>query len=196
MFEKVFNPFKYVAGMRSLILGLAFILATSILGFFSQTYFPDVISVKIGADRSFFNSIIQNFLNWFVVSTLFYLASIILSKSKIRIIDIFGTQALARFPYLFMALTGFSESMDAFGNHLLWKYLQSGEPIEISMIQKVMAISLMFVSALLTVWMVILMYNAFKVSANLKGPKLIWAFITVMILSMVILSNISKYLIF
>ncbi len=195
MFEKLINPFKYVAGTKSLIIGVVVILSTSIVAYFSKTYFPDIVSVKLDVNLSILSSVVQNFMNWFVVSTLFFLASVILSKSKIRIVDIFGTQALARFPYFFVSLISFSDALDLFGKYLLWTFMNYGEPIEITMIQKSIAVFLMFISLVLTVWLVILMYNAFKVSANLKGAKLVLTFISVMLISMVVLTYLSRVLI-
>ncbi|MFD2037627.1 hypothetical protein ACFSKL_22725 [Belliella marina] len=195
MFKKLTNPFIYVAGSKSLVIGLLTIFGASIVAYFSKTYFPDIISVKLGVDLSILSSVAQNFMNWFVVSILFYLMAMILSKSKVRMLDIFGTQALARFPYFFVSFINFSESLDLFGKYLLWAFMNHGEPIEITLIQKSIAIFLLFISLMLTIWLVILMYNAFKVSANLKGSKLILSFIIVMIFSMVVLTYLSKILI-
>lgn len=191
MLEKLINPFFYIAGTRSLILGLLFLLATSVIGYYSHTYFPDVISIKLDANFPFWHSIVQNVMNWFVVSSLLYLAAILLSKSSIRMVDIFGTQALARFPYFLASFIGFSGAMKTYGEYLLWTYLKQGEPIEISTMEKIIGISLTIISLGLTIWMVTWMFNAFKISANLKGPKLVLTFIIVMIISMVILSYLS-----
>jgi len=193
MVEKLINPFLYIAGTRSLLLGLLIIMATSVIGYYSHTYFPDTISIKIGAELPFYFYIVQNVLNWFVVSTLFYLASILLSKSSIRMVDIFGTQALARLPYFLASFTGFSGAIKVYGDYLLWTYLEKGEPVVISTMEKITAITLMILSLGLTIWMVTWMFNAFKISANLKGTKLILTFIIVMIISMVVLSYLSNF---
>ncbi|MCH7409483.1 hypothetical protein MM239_08760 [Belliella sp. DSM 111904] len=191
MFKKLTNPFTYIAGKKSLLIGLLVIFATSIVAFYSNTYFPDIISVKMGVDLSLISGVTQNFLNWIVVSLLFYLAAISLSKSKIRIVDIFGTQALARIPYFFVSLISFSEVIDLYGKYLLWVYMKHGEPIEITMVQKSIAVFFLFVSLLLTIWLVTLMFNAYKVAANLKGARLIASFIVIMIISMVVLTYLS-----
>ena len=52
MIKKLINPFQYLAGLKSLILGIAIILVTSIVGYFSNTQFPDIISVKTCPDSS------------------------------------------------------------------------------------------------------------------------------------------------
>lgn len=179
----MFNPFRYIAGGYSLIIGILILLLSSLISFYSNTHFPDLISVKIAGGFPLLYLIIQSFLNWIVVSIIFYLMAIIASKSKVRIVDVFGTQALARFPYLIVSLIGFSSTIDLFGKYILWNLMKIGEPIDLSISVIVIAILLMIFTLFLTVWMIILMFNAFKVSANLKGAKLILLFISGIILS-------------
>lgn len=195
MIKKIINPFYYVAGIKSLIFGLIIIFATSIVGYLSRTHFPDIISIKTSPDFSFWYFVIQNFSNWFIVSTLFYIASIIFSKSSVRLVDIYGTQALARFPYFIASFVGFSGALDAFGKYLLWTLMRQGEPCEISVIQIISAILLIVFSLLLTIWLITLMFNAFKISANLKGKKLILIFIIVLIISLLFSGYLTKMLI-
>ncbi len=185
MIKKLINPFHYFAGFKSLILGLLIVIASALLGYLSKTHFPDIISIKTSPNFSIWYFIVQSLLNWFIVATLFYIAAIIFSKSSVRLIDIYGTQALARFPYLIASFMGFSDSLNNFSKHLLWTLLKQGEAVEISNIQIVIAILILVSSLLLTIWMITLMFNALKVSANLKGKKLVLTFIIVIIFSIV-----------
>lgn len=194
MIKILINPYKYIAGLKSLILGIAIILVTSIIGYFSNTQFPDIISVKTCPDFSISYFILQGLLNWFVLSTMLYIASMIISKSKVRPIDIYGTQALARFPYLLASCIGFSSALNDFSKYLQWTLLKQGESIEVSSIQIVIAILILVSSLILTVWMITLMFNAFKVSANLKGNRLVFTFIIVMILSIVVTGYLNQNL--
>lgn len=181
--------------MRSLIWGLLIILFTSIIGYFSNTHFPGIISVKTAPDYSVSYFIIQGFLNWGVVSTFFYVASILFSKSSVRAIDIYGTQAFSRTPYLFASFIGFSGAIENFGKYLMWNLMQKGEPTEIKTVGMIVAILLMAITLLLTIWLIVLMLNAFKVSANLKGTKLSLIFIVVLIASMLVSSVLNNTLI-
>jgi hypothetical protein len=194
MNKVIFNPFKYVAGAKSLIFGILIILITAFIGFLSHTHFPDLISIKLSSDFPVWYFILQSLSNWFIVSLFLYLSAIAVSASSVRPVDIFGTQALARFPYLFSSFIGFSDSMDKFGNYILWTYLEIGEPISLSTSNAVIAVSLVILTVLLTIWLIVLMYNAFKVSANLKGTKSIVLFIIVLIVSTIVTAYISKYL--
>lgn len=189
--KRLFNPFEYIAGSYSLIIGVLIILFTSLISFFSNTHFTDVISVKTGANYPMYYYIIQNLLNWVVISSILSFIAMFFSKSRIRIIDIFGTQALARAPYLLAALIGFSSSVDHLGKYILWHFMQLGEPIELGILAMVIAISLVVFTLLLSVWLIALMYNAFSVSANLKGFKSIILFVAGLIISIIISSLLN-----
>jgi hypothetical protein len=194
MITKLLNPFKYIAGVKSLVIGILIILVTAYIGYTSNTHFPDLISIKTCPDLPVWYFVIQSLSNWIVVSTLLYSCAIVGSQSSIRFVDIFGTQAFARFPYLIASFIGFSDSINKFGKYMLWTLLQNGESISLSTGNFVIAISLLILTFLLTIWLVALMYNAFKVSANLKGTKAVVLFIIVFIVSMIITGYISKYL--
>jgi len=190
--NKLINPFKYIAGWEALLAGLAVLFATAGVGYFSHIHFPDLISVKTINEIPFYVLLIQQGSNWLVISILLYIVAIIFSPSTVRGIDIFGTQALAKFPYLLAALCGFSGSVDKFGKYMLWSALQTGEPVEMSSGEMMLAVTLILITVVLTIWMVTLMFNAFKVSANLKGAKLTVSFIIAVIGSIIITGIISS----
>jgi hypothetical protein len=191
----LFNPFRYIAGFRSLALGLFILLSTACIGYFSHTHFPDLISIKTGADFPLFYFVLQSLSNWFVFSILLHLMAVFFSKLTIRVVDVFGTQSLARFPYLLASFIGFSGAMEKFGKFILWTTLKTGEETTITPVEVGIAISLMIIALLLTIWLVTLMYNAFKVSTNLKGTKSAMLFIVAFILSMVATIFLNKFLI-
>ena len=195
MIRKLINPFNYIAGAKSLLIGLAIIFITSLTGYYSNTFFPDILSVKTGVELTFKVSLLFNIVNWLSISLLLYIASLIFSKSSVRFIDLFGTQALARSPYLLAALLGFSKSINRLGEYFLWKYLSIGEPTDISSLEMTIAVVLLTLIVIISIWMITLMYNAFKVSSNIKGGKSVTIFIIVFILS-IILSAFVNNLIF
>ena len=195
MIRKLINPFNYIAGTKSLLIGLAIIFITSLTGYYSNTFFPDILSVKTGVELTFKVSLLFNIVNWLSISLLLYIASLIFSKSSVRFIDLFGTQALARSPYLLATLLGFSKSINRLGEYFLWKYLSIGEPTDISSLEMTIAVVLLTLIVIISIWMITLMYNAFKVSSNIKGGKSVTIFIIVFILS-IILSAFVNNLIF
>ncbi len=185
MIPRLTNPFRYLAGGGALTLGLAAILATSVVGYYSGTNFPDVLSVKVGYNEPFYAGLIHNLSSWIALGSILYIASLIFSKSSVRAVDIFGTQALARFPYLIAATTGFSNAPIAFSNYMLWKTLKVGTPTSISSGEIAIAILILAGTIILTIWQVVLMYNAFKESSNIKGGKSIILFAVSLIMATV-----------
>jgi hypothetical protein len=195
MIKKLINPFHYIAGLKSLILGVIIILLTSLVSYLSGTHFPDVISLKINAPYPVWYFIVQGLTNWISVSLVFYISSLLFSTSTVRIVDIFGTQALARAPYLVASFIGFSDSIRAFGNYLLHTLMQHGEPINISTMDIAFAVLLMTLSLFLTIWLITLILNALRVSANLKGVRLALVFTVGLIISILISGYLNTILI-
>ncbi|MDA3865437.1 MAG: hypothetical protein PF489_01665 [Salinivirgaceae bacterium] len=185
MIKKLFNPYIFIAGGASLFIGLAVILATSIIGHFSNIHFPDVLSAKVSPGFPLHFCIAQNLINWIITSLIMYLIAAPFSKTTVRIIDIAGTFALARAPYLIAATIGFFPALQNFGQYILWKTMKQGNPMIMSPGSITLAIFLIIIMLLLTIWMVTLMYNGFKISANLKEPKSALLFVTGLVLSII-----------
>lgn len=189
MVKKIFNPFIYIAGGKSFLVGMIVIFITSIVSYYSQTHFPDIISIKTSADYSIYYYILQAFSNLLIVSIVLYSASIMYSKSKVRFLDIIGTQSFARIPYFFASLIGFSKAMAYFADFIHSKVLNQGNELEFKLGLIITAIGLIMLSFLLTIWLIIWMYNGFSVSSNLKGKNSIFLFMISFVLS-IVLSNI------
>jgi hypothetical protein len=181
----IFNPFTRIAGLTSLTIGLAAILATTLIGYFSHIHFPDMISVKLSGNLSISIVLLENLSNWLVPSILFYLAIVIFSK-PVRVLDVFGTVAMARIPFLIAALTGFFPAQLKFASYVMWKFAKMGTPVEISGFEIATAIIIGIVTILVIIWSIALLFNAFKTISNLNNSKLVAVFIPTLILSIVI----------
>lgn len=101
--KRLANPYRYVAGGRALVLGLAFIAIESCwlhaLGLYQNSY------LHFGpapAGFTFAQTIAAQTTMWLLPAVLLYACGALLSKSKIRAIDIFGTTALAQAPLLLL----------------------------------------------------------------------------------------------
>ncbi|WP_146192262.1 hypothetical protein [Marinilabilia rubra] len=176
--NKIFNPFHEIAGSKALFLGLLAMLATGLIGYFSHTHFPDIISIKyIPVSLPLWYYFIQQLVIWLIPSVIFYLLALLGASSSVRIIDVFGTQALARYPYVLASITGFSGSMKRFGEYIIEVAMEQNQEASISSFDLIMSILIIVASLLLVVWMVGLMYNAFRISANLKGARAVGLFI-------------------
>ncbi|WP_291855162.1 hypothetical protein [Marinilabilia sp.] len=194
--SKLFNPFEEIAGAKALFFGFVVMLITGLTGYFSFTHFPDMISIKYIPEYlplSYY--FVQQVVIWLIPSLIFYVFALIGSSSSVRVVDIFGTMALARFPYIIAAVLGFSGSMKRFGDYLMALFMEHDTTATISTFDIVTAIVVMFLMLLLTVWLVALMYNAFRISSNLKGGKAVGLFIAGLFISIIatMLVNIWLY---
>lgn len=195
MKKAIFNPFTYIAGYKSLIIGLLVILISSWLCYLTNTHFDGVINVHYGRASAYYVFLLEALIDLVTISLILYLIGIIFSKSAIRFVDIIGTQAFARIPLVIMPLIGFSSSIANITKYFLWKFLNVGNEIVITNNDITLFVIFSIISIAVILWTIILMYNAFKVSSNLKGSKSVWLFILGIIISAII-SQVVIYSLF
>ena len=93
--NRVFNPFRYIAGGKALAIGVVCIVASSLM-LYSGGMIQDSF-LHIGyADASLVKVFAVQCLWWLAPAMLLYLSGLAITKSKIRIIDILGTTAFAQ----------------------------------------------------------------------------------------------------
>ena len=167
----LFNPFKYIAGAKALVIGWVFMLVTACIAAFSLTHFDGVIDAHYGLLTPFGWYVADQLAAWLPAVLVFYLAGLFFSRSAVRPIDIAGTLALARWPYIFIAVI----------NLFLPPYV----PKDIHHIGPGLILnSLVTIPA--TVWMIVLLYRAFSTSTNLKGSRGTVIFILALVLAEVL----------
>lgn len=182
----LFRPFNYIAGEKSLLLGLVVLIIQALLGALATVHFDGVIDMHIGRPVSVYIYIGEVLISWLSISLVLYIAAVIFSKSKVRVIDVFGTQALARWPMIIAAMFALPaphEKLEAFMN---WRFLGQGQETLLTTGDWVLFFLFLLVDIVMIIWMIALMFNAFKISANLKGPRLVVSFIVGLIIAEVI----------
>lgn len=176
--ELLFNPFRYIAGFKALVSGTIILFATAVLGSFNKVHFDGVIDIHTGVTAPTWFFLTEVISSWLIVAFLLYIAALVISKSKVRLVDVFGTQALAKYPFFIISAISFIP---------LFQFTFQGIPeIEPRLLL------FMVISLAVTIWSLILMYNAFSVSANVKGRTAIITFIAVIVIAE-ILSKILLY---
>lgn len=188
--KSFYNPFIYIAGSQALLLGLFVIILTGLLGWLSHTWLDGLLDLHYGPQGSLWVHIALGITNWLSMVLVLTPLALWLSPSKVRILDIAGTQALARFPMLLAIFTGFVNAPERVGQWAMYTFMQTGEPVVLSSWDWLLAGLAILIILLTIVWMVALMYNAWKVSANLKGTRAGISF-TIGILVAYILSKIT-----
>lgn len=175
--KALFNPFRYIAGTKALVMGYLFIVASALMLYSGNLIQDSYIHIGM-AEASFLEVLGAQTIWWIVPAVLLYLCGMALSKSKIRIIDILGTTAFAQIIMLMMiapmllpvVMNNMLESVAA---------LQSGAILEPASLMPMMIYSIWSLICLILFY--IWNYNAFAVSCNVSGWKAIAAFIAVQV---------------
>lgn len=175
--KALFNPFRYIAGAKALTMGYLFIVASALMLYSGNLIQDSYIHISM-AEASFLNVLGMQTIWWIIPAVLLYLCGLLLSKSKIRIIDILGTTAFAQIILLLMIAPML---LPVVMNNMLESVasLQSGAIIEPTSLMPTMIYSIwsMICLILFYIWN----YNAFAVSCNVGGWKAIVAFIAVQV---------------
>lgn len=190
----LFKPFTFIAGTKALVWGIVIMGVLSVLGYLFNVHFDGAIDIHYGSSsRSSANYWVHLFyqlVGWLSMVIVFYPAALIYSKSRVRLVDMAGTLAFAKFPLLLAALWGgFSFS------HLPLDDVFSMTVEEVTgvLLQNlpVMIINILVV-LLPAIWMIVTTYNAFSVSSNLKDNKGVQIYAVALLLAEV-LSKVALY---
>ena len=175
--KALFNPFRYIAGAKALTMGLLFIVASALMLYSGNLIQDSYIHIGM-AKASFWEVLGAQTIWWVVPALLLYLCGLLLSKSKIRIIDILGTTAFAQIIMLMMIAPML---LPVVMNNMLESVAsqQSGAILETASLMPMMIYSIW--SLICLIFFYIWNYNAFAVSCNVSGWKAIAAFITVQV---------------
>jgi hypothetical protein len=170
----LFNPFYYVAGAKALGLGLLVLILTGMFGFWGKIRFDGLLDFHMGLPPlPIWGNIAETLFSWLLLSILLFFAGKMISKSRPRLIDVFGTQALARLPYLLVSLTALMPGANRFTNELLTgraSWDQFSPDMAVFLFVAIFGLVMM-------AWMIALMYRAFAVSCNVSGKVAILVFI-------------------
>jgi hypothetical protein len=173
----IFNPFVYVAGGKALLLGLGAIVVAGLIGAAGHTHFDGVLDVHSGALAPLWCFVAEGFLDWLCLAVVLLILGKVASRTSFRAIDVLGTQALARWPTVLIALATLPPGFVRFSRFLVDLLLKPGSKAELNVADAVMFCVAVFAIIVLICWFVVLMYNAYSVSCNLRGGKAIGTFI-------------------
>ncbi len=189
----LFNPSWYLAGGWSLGIGLALILLTGFIASFANGHVDGVLDLHFGRPAPLWLHLAEGVVDWLVLSLLLYVAGRMLSRSHhLRALDVFGTQAIARFPYLLATAAGLVPAFQKTITELMARAQQmhAGEtPTPLSFAQPgqdgpyIIFLGITIFNLLMLVWMVALMYRAYAASCNLKGVRAVTSFVIVIIIA-------------
>ncbi|MYH28909.1 MAG: hypothetical protein F4137_08650 [Acidobacteria bacterium] len=167
----LFNPFVRIGGGQALAIGLIVIVASGLAAAAAGVHFDGLLDFHPGYRVSLRVAIVEGLLNWSVISMLLVLVSLLVAPRTVRVVDIAGTQALARFPLLLAALACVPPAVRR-ANEEMTAALAEGR---IVMPTVASSVSGLF-GSVCVIWMVWLMWKAFSVSCNQRGGRAVAIF--------------------
>ena len=174
-------------------IGLVIMFFSAFLGYLSGTSLDGVIGIHYVKNLTLSQSLYLGFSGWFILAVCLWFSGLIYSPSKIRAIYVFGTQALARTPFLIAPIIGFSDVFVKAGEYFIASFVQQGEVISLTTADWNLFILFALVIVLIVVYSVALMYNAYSVSVNLKGSKAVVSFIISLLVALIISNFLNVY---
>lgn len=174
----LFNPFMYVAGFQALGAGLVIMLVIAWMSTFTSIRFDGVLDIHLGQPLSFMAHLKMMLIDYAAMCLLLFIAGMMLSKSHYRLIDILGTQLVARWPLIFITLFTLIVNLNP-----LQDAAAKLTPEQIDSLFTVPFIIFLCISVMVTVWMIVLMYRSYTISFNLSGNRAIVSFIVCFVLA-------------
>jgi len=182
LWELLFRPFGYIAGVQSLALGLAAILAAGFLGRLSYTHFDGVLDMHTGRPAPLLAFLCEGLVDWLALSIALFALGRLVSRAAFRPLDLFGTQALARWPTILATLAALAPPYQRLTASISAQLLQPGA-LAPERTDAILGGLLLFAAVLAIVWMVALMYHSYSLCCNLRGPRGALTFIAALAIS-------------
>lgn len=184
VFGLLMNPFTRIAGWQAFGLGLLFLLLMGFVGASSGIAFDGVF------DMHMFQNSVPQALTLLGISLaslvlVMWIVGLITSKN-FRFIDILGTMTLAKAPFLLLAVFGFFTTAPDLNAIMKDPYV---------ILQNTSFVIMMVLSMPVMIWSIVLMFNALKVSCDLKGSTLTAAFIIGLLVSELISKILIHFLV-
>ena len=186
----VYNPFEKIAGWKAFAIGMVILCLATVIGYFGNTVFYG-ISIKSVASITWCKAFSLQAIG-LVVTVLVLWITGLLSAKHVRFQDVLGTVTLAKYPLvlaaiMFLALGKWLKEL----NNML---LAAGNVQEmmgffnsLSISDYALFIVFIIVTLMMLVWTIALLFNAFRVSTNLKGGKCAVLFIAGLLISEIII---------
>jgi hypothetical protein len=186
----IYNPFEKIAGWKAFGIGILILGITTILGYFSNTIFFG-ISIKQVHSITLCKAFSLQALSLAITVAVMYLTALFFAK-RVRFQDILGTVTLAKYPLLLIIplLWTLNDKMMEITDRLLQalqdNLYQMANVFSIS--DYVVLIGYSFLSLIILVWNIALLFNAFKVSTNMKGVKCGLVFTAILLVAEIIIN--------
>ena len=179
----LFSPFQYVAGGAALLWGLVAMALSGWLAWRGGNVFDGVINFH-ARPLPLSTSLLACGIDWLCAALALFVIGKLISRTSFRALDLFATQALARWPLLLAAAAalapGFTRATGAIVTLALGgkPHLTSGD------LAVFVAVSLVMIVAF--IWAVALMYQSFRTCCNVRGVSAVVGFVAGLLIAQVL----------
>jgi hypothetical protein len=179
----IFNPYTHIAGAKALLTGISGMLLTGILCYMSGTHLDGVIDIHFSDEGNIYWFLAEGLIDLASIVIIFSLLGLMIAGLRFRFIDLLGTLSMARLPFLIAPIFALIFPQKKVLDYILYTYLKTGTPVTIGSWDIIGFVIVILITILVVIWSVALMYNAFRICMNIKGPKIILSFIGGLILA-------------
>ena len=164
----IVNPFIRIAGGQALIWGFLGLIVSTLLCWISGYHYHGLLHFGPAPNPAWWCYLAEHLIVWLIPALLFYLGGLFLSHSRIRVIDVLGTVLFAQLPLLGMNLISLLPAM-----RMMSQMNMNMSPEEmLAQPYFILAMILTLLGLPFLILTLIWMFNALKVSFNLKQWKL------------------------
>ena len=164
----IVNPFIRIAGGQALIWGFLGLIVSTLLCWISGYHYHGLRHFGPAPNPAWWCYLAEHLIVWLIPALLFYLGGLFLSHSRIRVIDVLGTVLFAQLPLLGMNLISLLPAM-----RMMSQMNMNMSPEEmLAQPYFILAMILTLLGLPFLILTLIWMFNALKVSCNLKQWKL------------------------
>jgi len=186
----VYNPFEKIAGWKAFGIGIVILCLSTVTGYFGNTVFYG-ISIKAVPCITWCKAFSLQAIGLATTVLVMWIIAFLFAK-HVRFQDILGTVTLAKYPLVLPAIMflAISQRLNELNNMLLsaTNYQETMELFNnLSFMDYSLFALFVIVSILILVWTITLLFNAFRVSTNLKGGKCVLLFIAIMLISEIVI---------
>lgn len=182
------NPFTKIAGWKAFGIGIVIVCVTVLIAYANGIFFNGALDTHFMTDRSLSMAFIYQAVALFSMVLVMYLISLPFAKS-VRFQDVLGTVTLARFPFMLTAFTGFLLNAEQAQDVVKSLFVRSFDHPHLFIF-----VLVTFLMLCTGIWYIALLYNAFRVSTDIKGGKSVGLIILIVLLAET-LSLVANYFI-
>lgn len=190
--KMLFNPFeRYSEKTLGGIGGIGLLLAV-FLSYFFNAHFDGALDVHFDHSMTYKEALIENAVSVICLVLIFFLVGRIVYH-KTELIDVFVVCLIARIPLYLLAFSNFGNLQYELGQALFKTITERGRNIPMDAV--ILSTGMNILNLLVLIWVIVLLFNGFKIATNRKGIKLAIGFIVAILLAE-ILSKLLFYFIY